>query len=601
MNSLHKLRFEENPLEFPPPDALQLSPDRAASIGETEKEKETCQKVKRFLRTAAVKEKPRPFLEEDPRYVQIIGDNAMLMSLTDPSSSEEHVETPRPLRRPITAGRFPIRPSISGLDSMLESSNSSPAESTVPPPIPQKSHARVDSSQAPLLKRPGIAPLLTGSSDANRSRSETVSSTISLRQRRQGFVPQRKPTGDLEPVSEDTPRLTQGSTLKPTHVRSTSSVSTVNSAHAAATPTSGRLGNFRKQYSFSMQDPNSKPAAKVAKRLTYTLSQLSSPITSIALAITDGAPHLSTLGRQRSAAQGDLKELGRLMNQLASGPESRIKTEHEKAQSIFRASVNNLRLHRAVTAELKRKAEKAVRHADGLHLRALMIHMHATLVEVRNVCSALGFTLRDSPVAHERPRADRAWSNRSVTPTQPKAPGNRRMPRPAMLTGVSNNAMQRAVPPPPLSSKIESSRNNTLTSQTAISTSRSFDTYSTLGNGNSAMSRTNTMRSLLDDSEGDEQFDRIFLKLQAACNLASQALPVCRREFHMRKEAAQNAEQRNIAQQCSLLVSKCEEVIANTRALKKRLEVVKVNDPGLRYQRDFWQLCDAFVHVSPCS
>ena len=105
------------------------------------------------------------------------------------------------------------------------------------------------------------------------------------------------------------------------------------------------------------------------------------------------------------------------------------------------------------------------------------------------------------------------------------------------------------------------------------------------------------MRSVMDEPDAEEQFGRIFLKLQATSNLASQTLPHCRTEFQARKGQAQHSGQDRLAQQWGRALNKCEEVLINNKALKKRLEVVKVNDPGLRYQRDFWQLCDAFVQV----
>lgn len=68
MSSLGKLKFDENPIVFPPPDALQLSSDSSASAFEAEREKDICQKVKRFLRAAAIKDKIRTVPEEDTRY-----------------------------------------------------------------------------------------------------------------------------------------------------------------------------------------------------------------------------------------------------------------------------------------------------------------------------------------------------------------------------------------------------------------------------------------------------------------------------------------------------------------------------------------------------
>jgi len=68
MPSLSKLKFDENPLEFPPLDALNPSPDRLASSIEPEKEKDVCAQVKRFMKAAALREKLRAHSEEDLRY-----------------------------------------------------------------------------------------------------------------------------------------------------------------------------------------------------------------------------------------------------------------------------------------------------------------------------------------------------------------------------------------------------------------------------------------------------------------------------------------------------------------------------------------------------
>jgi hypothetical protein len=53
--NLVKLKFDENPLEFPPPEALKPSPDRAAPLVESEKDKEMCQQVKRYMKTMAMR------------------------------------------------------------------------------------------------------------------------------------------------------------------------------------------------------------------------------------------------------------------------------------------------------------------------------------------------------------------------------------------------------------------------------------------------------------------------------------------------------------------------------------------------------------------
>lgn len=68
MPSLSKLKFDENPIEFPPPDALKPAVNHVNSSIEAEKEKDVCQQVKRFLKAASLRERLRAHSEEDLRY-----------------------------------------------------------------------------------------------------------------------------------------------------------------------------------------------------------------------------------------------------------------------------------------------------------------------------------------------------------------------------------------------------------------------------------------------------------------------------------------------------------------------------------------------------
>lgn len=65
--NLVKLKFDENPIEFPPPEILKPNTDR--SLVESEKDKDMCQQVKKFMRTAAMRERLMADSAEDLRYV----------------------------------------------------------------------------------------------------------------------------------------------------------------------------------------------------------------------------------------------------------------------------------------------------------------------------------------------------------------------------------------------------------------------------------------------------------------------------------------------------------------------------------------------------
>ena len=107
------------------------------------------------------------------------------------------------------------------------------------------------------------------------------------------------------------------------------------------------------------------------------------------------------------------------------------------------------------------------------------------------------------------------------------------------------------------------------------------------------------MRSMHPE-EGDdvEQFERIFIKLRMACDTANNALPHCHTEITVHKDNAETSGRARDAHCWSLALSKCNAVIRANQALSTRLKQVKLKDPGVRNQREFWQLCDAFVQVS---
>lgn len=64
MSSLQKLKFDENPIEFPPLDIIKYSKKSGSSSYETEREKEACRAVKAYLKEAAAKQRLKTADEE---------------------------------------------------------------------------------------------------------------------------------------------------------------------------------------------------------------------------------------------------------------------------------------------------------------------------------------------------------------------------------------------------------------------------------------------------------------------------------------------------------------------------------------------------------
>lgn len=508
----------------------------------------------------------------------------------------------------MASGRFPIRPSVNGIDSMDDFKTRSPNDA--PPPIPQRSHARNLSSNAPSGRRPGLAPLSTRGNDMNRSRSETVSSSASVRSRRQGFVPAKTrldPGAVSEAGGQTSARSSYASTLRPSHSRASSSISTLNGylaagsadgSSGAASPVDGpqgRQGPGRRLSSLP-ENRNSKvqtsDSIRAAKRLLFSLFQLHGPLGEVARALKDGTPKRSTLERQLFSANAHVEELDRLLIKLDGAFEDNSLIEEQSLRPIVLAAVAALKAYGHAVKELRQQTQKAISLTDPIYVRCLMSQIYMTMIESRNICSLLGFKAK-TPSAKDTPRVSKAWSSRTVTPTQPKPINNRRMRGATILQTMGENGARQMPPPVPLSNL--SSRSNTMTSMTAT-TPRSGESFGTLPTSG-LPSRSNTIRSNVtsDNEEGDEHFDRIYFKLKNACELAAQSLPHCRSEFAGRRDNAETVGQMRIAHHWALALNKCEIVINANHNLISRLRGIRVKDPAVRNQRDFWQLCDTFV------
>lgn len=533
--------------------------------------------------------------------------------------SENNVETPRPPKRGMgMGGRFPVRPSISGIENISDLKSESPSDNA--PPIPKRSHARMSSGTLGMqVQRPGIAPLHQANGEASRSRSETVSSLSNIRTRRNGFVPSKRTVSsnntstDLgsvnEVVGQGSTRSSQA-TLKAAHSRNPSVASTYNGylapngnsdlSSGAASPTDGtpnryqpdrNLGQFPQNSSGKLM--KSRPIM-ASRRLWFTLLELQRPLNRIAAGLKDGTPKRTMLERQLFNANTHVEELERLLTRLDSGLEDTPSRESAAATNIATACNNGLNAYGAVVKELKGFVQKIIYVLDPVLIRCLMFQINASIVEARNVCKSMGFSIIP-PAEKQDTRASRAWSSRTVTPTQPKPLTNRRLRGPTILRSISSNSTMRAMPPPvPL--KTSSSRTNTMTS-IASTIPRSADSFAS-GQSSAATSRSNTMRNMsAEDMEEVEQFERIFLKLRTACDIANHALPHCHTEFTVHKDNAETAGKARAAHYWSLALNKCNAVIRANQALSSRLKQVKLREPGVRNQREFWQLCDAFVQT----
>lgn len=439
-------------------------------------------------------------------------------------------------------------------------------------------------------------------------------------------MPTRKPANDIARVGEmsqaDDYRSSTASTIKAAHSRQSSSISTRSgflaassggSSSGAVSPIDGPLNRFAFGSRLSSLPENRdsrvqpKDTVRAAKRLAFTLKQLFEPISFVATAAKDATPGKSKLERRLFTANAQLDEVTRLLDRLDGSLEESSRNAATTMRAIPKACIAALKSYAEVAVDLKRSAARIASIADGIYTRSLMFHVHSTMVEAKNICTILGFQVATAPGRTEPARVSTAGSSKTVTPTQARPNTSNRQRGATILQNMASDTTLRAMPPPPMpastASSANPSRTNTMTSMSSIASSaaptpRSGETFfPQTGSRRPSLSRSNTMRSIMDDGEKDPQFDRIYTKLKQASDMAAQALPSCRSEALARMQNAQNERQGITANRWKQVLSKCETAIDNNKALRRRLDTVKVNDPGVRYSKEFWQFCDGFVKV----
>lgn len=114
---------------------------------------------------------------------------------------------------------------------------------------------------------------------------------------------------------------------------------------------------------------------------------------------------------------------------------------------------------------------------------------------------------------------------------------------------------------------------------------------------NTVVPRVNPLTGL-DEIEEERIFEKIFHQLTQSYTAALQALPLARRQFTRCLEMAEQArEPEGIQMLWNNLIRRCRLCLEVSEALGLRLSNMKVKEPGggMRNQREFWQLCKAFM------
>ena len=572
MGSLQVLKFEGNPLVFPPKEALQFqapSPPRDTQPRDTEvTEVAITSNIKRYLRQCSIN--GRSDTEQ-----QQTGDE---MSETG--------EVPRTQIKRRVSGRFPVK--VNGADLP---DTRSPSIGRAPP-IPQRAHQRGFSQQNTATRRPGVMPLTLGNANERlRSNSETLlrSERSESRARRMGVV--SKKGSDLGTLEE-----TEANN-RFSHYRGLSHGSAMQGQavgpNEPPTPTEQyppRPVYVRRLSILPERRRESKvhdPVIEAAKGVLYSVFQIH-PIIQMLMSLTnDGSAKRSSLEIVFYNTNSHVQEL----EQEIQKHDIAIAEDEDEAcgnENVHRACQTLVGAYGHVCTLLADNIDTFVDNGDPRYVRTLLMLIYNSIMELRVTMSSANteqrhrrhstaesmngqYTLKpntmDSPVAaHTMQRAGPTRSrNGTVVNNAAKLQVATDMPMPnTYMNGV------------------DTGRSDT----TASATPRSGESFA------SAISRDVPSET----SEEDAQFDQIYLSLQRSVDVVLRTLP----NFHVQlsgrlRDAMHRGASNGLVSEWKSLINTCGNTIQQTEVLRSRLSVIKLKEPGVRSQPSFWNLCSNFI------
>lgn len=331
------------------------------------------------------------------------------------------------------------------------------------------------------------------------------------------------------------------------------------------------------------------PHIDLVQGLSYAMSQMHAPIKNLIRLTADGKRNNLEAIFQNSFTV--LDELDRQLNHFEAAEEESEDMERQRSLASVQANCETgLRLFCELVAGLHNHVQNLIQQGIPRYVRSLMHLLYAGLVEIRNAYAKIGVELQ----ATAKP-TQRDLSRGRYAPSTPRRPSTSfRIREPSVNPAQSrSNSRQRLPPATTTFPMISMSRSASMTSLPGAM--RPGDSFYSIA-PSTRTTRSNTLQSLqsVEEAEEEEQFERIFLKLSEACEAALHSLPDCSDIFSDLRQAA-------TGQDANRLDGLCERVnlaYDAADALTKRLGTLKLRDPSIRSQPDFWQLCTAFTRVS---
>ncbi|KAL4873187.1 hypothetical protein BDV12DRAFT_98421 [Aspergillus spectabilis] len=605
MNKLQILKVAGNPLRYPLRKLLETSETEIASsstMTDNEKEVALTGELKRFLKT------------RQPISTQEFEKNN--------ESSDGILDTPKPVKRGVSS-RFPVIPSTG--DGV--SDTKSPSLSR-PPPIPLKSHYRIASGHGSVfgLQRPGVFP---GLNERNRSNSEgIIQASFATRSKRMGVI-SRKNT-DLGTLDEMRPYrnshlrgLSYGSILRTRP--SISNSSSPSSPRERRRPKDEFVNRMSSLPEHKGEWETGEPIIKSAKGILFALFQVQSHVYALINVIKRDDERRNSLEIVFYNASTHVDRLNEALENAENSRTDEMEPMRTFYEAVKRECETCIMAYSHVGTQLRNSLDRIVANGDPRYVRSLMLMIYGSVIELRNACAGLEVPVgTQTKISGKAPGTDinrrsvnpDRFPGPTVTPTRGREPSfsTRRLRSDTTIlhpqintngTLPASTTYHSAVSSPGFAStpfsygarSRSSSRSNHINTSvpSSLATPRSGESFPPMPT--SVVPRINPLTGL-DEIEEERIFEKIFYQLTAAYTAALQALPIARRQFTRSLEVAeQNREFDDIQMLWNNLIRRCRLCLEVSEALGLRLSNMKIKEPGggMRNQREFWQLCKAFM------
>ena len=368
------------------------------------------------------------------------------------------------------------------------------------------------------------------------------------------------------------------------------------------------------------QDAPGTRIIEAAKGILYSLNLLHQHLGILFPVMKEGKSKRSSVERFFHNAAIHIEHLDQELSKCMRDAAQGLGFTDASRKAVRQATHACILTHEPIAQLATRSVRQLTHDADPRYIRTLMLLLYGSLNEVYNSNQT---SCKERPARKAQKvnvkevtqiKADagerETLRNRddSVTPTRDRPKPERRWRNGNSIQKFSSHVdlhsalgTQTTVPPYLNGRSRSNSRAGMLhssTSSSVVSTPRSGESFSSarFATRSRSGSVTTTPEQARVEKEQRVQFEQIFVILRKSADQGLQIIPQLQPFFNDAAEASQRQyTHEKIRELWLTLVNRNRTCLSMSEKLKKRLSIIKLNDPEARNARDFWRLVKDFV------